>query len=218
VGLVIKGLTTTDDDDRLVPAVRIIRPDRRTITALKTYEESAWEPVDPAVWRASWEAELARTDPWHTRRLVLVSGLLLPVWASLPAKQASVRRLKSPDGRRWLGRLLDPAQVPGVKIALGLTDTATAVGDGASASAMVLDENTSIALVGGLWLRRVRVMDRYRMEVVGGASQRAMLVALGCFVEIINYAPRVFVPTDKPNVLTAVLAKWPAQTILPAAA
>jgi hypothetical protein len=41
---------------------------------------------------------------------------------------------------------------------------------------------------------------------------------LGCFVEIINYAPRVFVPTDKPEVLTAILAKWPAQSILAAAA
>jgi len=217
-GLVVKGLTTTDDDDRLVPAVRIIRPDRRTITALKTYEESAWEPVDGAVWRGSWDAELARTDPWHTRQLVLVTGLLLPVWASLPAKEAKVRRLKGPDGRRWLGRLLDPAQVPGVKIALGLTDTAAAVGDGASAAAMVLTENTSIALSGGLWLRRAKVMDRYRLEVVGGAAHRAVFIALGCFVEIINYTPRVFVPIDKPKVLTAVLAKWPAQTILPAAA
>ena len=218
VGLVVKGLTTTDDDDRLVPAVRLIRPDKRTISTVKAYEESAWESVDAAVWRASWEAEVARTDPWHTRRLVLVSGLLLPVWASLPAKQASVRRLKAPDGRRWLGRLLDPAQVPGVKIALGLTDTAAAVGDGASAAAMVLGENISIALAGGLWLRRVRVMDRYRLEVVGAAPQRAVFVALGCFVEIINYTPRVFVPTDKPAVLTSILAKWPAQTILPAAA
>jgi len=218
VGLVVKGVTTTDDDDRLVPAVRIIRPDRRSVVALKVYEESAWEPVDEAVWRASWEAELLATDPWHTHQLVLVTGLLLPVWASLPSKQARVRRLKGPDGRRWLGRLLDPSQVPGVKIALGLTDTASAVGDGVSAAAMVLSENTSIALSGGLWLRRVKVMDRYRLEVVGAGPQRAMFVALGCFVEIINYTPRVFVPTDKPEVLTAVLAKWPAQTILPAAA
>ena len=218
VGLVVKGLTTTDDDDRLVPAVRIIRPEKRTIVAARAYEESAWEPVDPAIWRASWDAELAGADPWHTRQLVLVTGLLLPVWASLPSKQASVRRLKGPDGRRWLGRLLDPSQVPGVKIALGLTDTASAVGDGVSAAAMVLGENTSIALSGGMWLRRVRVMDRYRLEVVGAAPQRATFVALGCFVEIINYTPRVFVPTDKPEVLTAVLAKWPAQTILPAAA
>ena len=83
---------------------------------------------------------------------------------------------------------------------------------------MVLTENTSIALAGGLWLRRAKVMDRYRLEIVGAASQRSVFTVLGCFVEIINYAPRVFVPTDKPEVLTTILAKWPAQTILAAAA
>ena len=36
--------------------------------------------------------------------------------------------------------------------------------------------------------------------------------------EIIAYTPRVFVPIDQPQVLTAVLAKWPVQTVLPAAA
>ena len=61
-------------------------------------------------------------------------------------------------------------------------------------------------------------MDRYRMEVVGAASQRSVFTALGCFVEIIAYTPRVFVPVDQPDVLTAVLAKWPVQTVLPAAA
>ncbi|WP_426000306.1 hypothetical protein [Caulobacter sp. DWR1-3-2b1] len=45
-----------------------------------------------------------------------------------------------------------------------------------------------------------------------------MFQVLGCFVEIINYTPRVFVPVDQPQVLSAVLAKWPGQTILPAAA
>jgi hypothetical protein len=37
-------------------------------------------------------------------------------------------------------------------------------------------------------------------------------------VEIIAFTPRVFVPTDKPEALSAILAKWPAQTILPQAA
>ena len=73
-GLVVKGLTTTDDDDRLVPAVRIIRPEKRTIAPLKGFEELAWEAVGEAVWRAAWDAEVAEADPWHTRQLVLVTG------------------------------------------------------------------------------------------------------------------------------------------------
>jgi len=216
--LVIEGLTTTTDDDRLVPAVRLIRPEKRTLEALKTYEESAWEAVDEAAWRAAWEAEVAAADPWITRELILVSGLLLPVWTRLPEQRATVRRLQAPDGRRWLGRVLDSGQVTALKIALGLTDVAGAVRDGDAARRLVLDEGSSLALSGGLWLRRARVMDRQRLEVVGVGSERPSFIALGCFVEIIAYTPRVFVPLGKPDVLAAILERWPAHTILPAAA
>ena len=216
--LVVQGLTTTNDDDRLIPAVRLIRPEKRSIASLKSFQESAWEDAGEAVWRAAWEAEIAEADPWVSRDLVLVSGLLLPIWSSLPDKATSVRRLKAPDGRRWLGRVLDPSQVPQLKVALGLTETASAFGDGAATAPLVLKEGVSLALAGGLWLRRAKVMDRYRIEVVGAAAQRSAFLALGCFVEIIAYTARVFVPTDQPEVLSAVLAKWPVQTVLPAAA
>lgn len=216
--LVVQGLTTTDDQDRLVPAVRLIRPEKRSLLTRKTFEESAWEDTDESRWREAWEAELAEADPWRTRELILATGLLLPVWSSLPDQRTYVRRLKAPDGRRWLGRVLEPSDAAKLKVALGLSDVATAVGDGASAAHLVLRENTSIALAGGFWLRRAKVMDRFRLEVVGAAPQRSAFQALGCFVEIIAYNPRVFVPVDKPEVLTAVLGKWPPQTLLSAAA
>jgi hypothetical protein len=82
----------------------------------------------------------------------------------------------------------------------------------------VLEEGAALCLSGGLWLRRAKVMDRYRLEVVGAASQRSAFQALGCFTEIIAYTPRVFVPVDRPEVLAAVLAKWPPQSVLPTAA
>ena len=63
------GLTTTTDDDRLVPAVRLLRPDQHQVTPEKTFEESAWAQTDEAAWRAVWDAEVAATDPWRTRRL-----------------------------------------------------------------------------------------------------------------------------------------------------
>ena len=216
--LVVQGLTTTNDEDRLIPAVRLIRPDKRTITALKGFEESAWEATDEAAWRAAWARELAEADPWVTRDLVLVSGLLLPIWSHLPDKGTSVRRLKAPDGRRWLGRLLDPGQVPALKVALALSDVASAYGDPAQVLALALEDGTAIGLSGGLWLRRARVMDRYRLEVVGAAQHRSSFLALGCFSEIIAYTPRVFVPLDKSEVLAAVLAKWPPQSVLAKAA
>ncbi len=216
--LVVQGLTTTNDEDRLIPAVRLIRPEKRTIASLKGYEESAWEAVDAERWRTAWDLEVAEADPWITRDLVLVSGLLLPIWTHLPDRGASVRRLKAPDGRRWLGRLLDPGQVPALKVALGISDVASAYGDAGQVSTAVLEEGSALCLAGGLWLRRAKVMDRYRLELVGAASQRSAFMAMGCFSEIIAYTPRVFVPLDKPEVLAAVLAKCPPQSVLPKAA
>lgn len=212
------GLTTTTDDDRLVPAVRLLRPDQHQVTPEKTFEESAWAQTDEAAWRAVWDAEVAATDPWRTRRLTLATGLLLPIWGRLPSKGCSVRRVRAPDGRRWLGRVLDEVQAASLKTALGLTEVGDAWADGGRTAAAVLDRNVQLALSGGLWLKRSRVMDRWRLEVVGGRTDRDALVSLGCFVEIIAYAPRVFVPVDRPDVVEGVLRRHPVQSILEGAA
>ncbi|TAJ68722.1 MAG: methylase [Phenylobacterium sp.] len=205
--LVELGLTTTDDNDRLLPAVRLRRPDGKSLETAKAFEESAWAPAEPETWRAAWTGEIAEADPWRTRELTLATGLLLPVWARLPGRGAQVRRVKAPDGRRWLGRVLDASQVAALKAALGMTSLAEAWSDGALVLREVLERGVQLGLDGGYWLRRARVMDRRRLEVVGGAGDRAALVALGCFTEIIAYTLRVFVPVDRPEVAAAVVAR-----------
>lgn len=126
----------------------------------------------------------------------------------------TARRVRAPDGRRWLGRVLDQVQAQTLKTSLGLTDVAEVWADGARTAATILDRNVQLSLEGGLWLKRSRVMDRWRIEVVGGRTDRDALVASGCFVEIIAFTPRVFVPVDRPTVLEAVLRRHPVQTVL----
>ncbi len=211
--LATKGLTTIDDEDRLIPAVRLTWAERSRVIALKDYEESAWEPVPPSAWRAAWDKEIADADPWRSRELILVTGLLLPVWKHLPSQRAFVRRLKAPDGRRWLGRVLEPIDAAKLKVALGLSDAAAALGGAGDIARVVLKDGVSVALAGGYWLRRARVMDRWRIEIVNAGRDRESFTLLGCFVEIIAYQPRVFVPVDKPAVLAAVLARHPASAV-----
>ncbi len=215
--LVVRGLTTTDDQDRLVRAVRLIRPQAQSVAPEAAHAESAWTVVDPSIWRAAWDNEVLGADPYLTRELNLVTGLLLPVWSSLPGKGAQVRRVRAPDGRAWLGRLLQAADVARLRTALGLTDTASAVAAEGAALDMILKDGASVSLTGGYWLRRARVMDAWRIEVVGAASQRAAFQALGCVVEIINYQPRVFCPLGS-EALARVLARWPAQSVIAKAA
>jgi protein-L-isoaspartate O-methyltransferase len=208
------GLTTTTDEDRLVSAVRLVRPDTRQTLPQKAFEESAWKTVLIVDWRRVWDEEVAGTDPWRTRRLTLATGLLLPIWGRLPARGCCVRRVRAPDGRRWLGRVLDAVQAQSLKASLGLTDVAEGWSDGKTTLATLLDRSVQLSLEGGLWLRRARVMDRWRIEVVGGRTDRDGLVALGCFVEIIAFTPRVFVPVDRPEVLEAVVRRHPVVGVL----
>nr|WP_314187554.1 strawberry notch family protein [uncultured Brevundimonas sp.] len=208
------GLTTSTNENRLITAVRLVRPDDRQTMAEKTFEESAWRPAEVSTWRRVWDEEAAGTDPWRTRELTLATGLLLPIWGRLPARGCSVRRVRAPDGRRWLGRVLDQVQARTLKTSLGLTDVAEVWADGAITAATILDRNVQLSLEGGLWLKRSRVMDRWRIEVVGGRTDRDALVASGCFVEIIAYTARVFVPVERPTVLEVVLRRHPVQTVL----
>ncbi len=212
------GLTTATDDDRLVTAVRLIRPDDRQTLAEKAFEESSWKPAIVEDWRRAWDEEVAGTDPWRRRELTLATGLLLPIWGRLPARGCSVRRVRAPDGRRWLGRVLNAVQARALKAALGLTDVSEAWADGSTTGAAVLDRGVQLSLEGGLWLKRARVMDRWRLEIVGARADRDALVSLGCFVEIIAFTPRVFVPVDRPRVVEAVLRRHPVQTMLDGAA
>ena len=195
----------------------MIRPGQQGVTAEAVHAESAWRIVDAAIWQAAWDAEVLSADPFHTREVSLITGLLLPVWSHLPAKGAQVRRVKAPDGRRWLGRLLQAADIAKLKTSLGLTDTASAVAADGAAEAMILADGASIAIAGGFWLRRARVMDAWRIEVVGATAQRGAFQALGCNVEIINYQPRLFCPVGG-EVLGRVLAKWPAMSVMAKAA
>ncbi|WP_339913146.1 bifunctional class I SAM-dependent methyltransferase/DEAD/DEAH box helicase [uncultured Brevundimonas sp.] len=212
------GLTTATDEDRLIAAVRLIRPDGRQTLPEKTFGESAWKPAAIDDWRRVWDEEVAGTDPWLRRELTLATGLLLPIWGRLPARGCSVRRVRAPDGRRWLGRVLDETQARALKASLGLGDIGDAWADGARTAASLLDRSVQLCLDGGLWLKRARVMDRWRIEVVGGRIDRDALVALGCFVEIIAFTPRVFIPVDRPRVLEAVLRRHPVQSVLDGAA
>ena len=139
------------------------------------------------------------------------------MWSSLPGKGAQDRRVRVADGRAWLGRLLPAADVARLRTALGLTDTASAVAAEGAALDMILKDGAPVSLTGGYWLRRARVVDAWRIEVVGAASQRSAFQALGCVVEIINYQPRVFCPLGS-EALARVLARWPAQSVLAKAA
>lgn len=104
------GLTTSTEENRLITAVRLVRPDDRQTMPEKTFAESAWKPADKSDWCRVWDEEVARTDPWRTRELTLATGLLLPIWGRLPARGCSVRRVRAPDGAAGWGGCWTPSR------------------------------------------------------------------------------------------------------------
>ena len=211
--LVERGLTTTDEKDRLVAAVQLHGHLRRRRNMAKTFAESAWEEAAEGVWRAAWDAQVAATDPWRTHELILVTGLLLPIWRHLPKSQTHVRRVTAPDGRRWLGRVLDATAAAALKVALGLRGLGESLGAPADIERRILD-GEEMRLSGGLFLRRVRYMERLRIEVVNGMQERSALKLLGCILEVAAYTPRLFVPIGADGVLGAVIARHPVEEVI----
>ena len=110
-------------------------------------------------------------------------------------------------------RKLDSDAAAKLKVALGLTDLATSLGAPADIEQRVL-AGAELRLAGGLFLRKVRYMDRPRIEVVNGIHERSALRLMGCVIEVANYVPRVFVPLGADAVLQALLTRHPVEEVL----
>ena len=46
-----------------------------------------------------------------TEKIYLATGLLLPIWSSLPIEYLEVRRIVDEEGRSWLGRIVHELDV-----------------------------------------------------------------------------------------------------------
>ena len=208
--LLERGVTASGDDDSLVKAVRLHRPTKIDVVFEAQYEESHWHEVPEADWRRLWQAEVDGLDPFVRSELNLVTGLLLPIWKSLPNRACRVKRLRAPDGQTWLGRVLTETDALKLLQQLGVADIARDIANPLSAQDLVMKNVGSLRLASGLRMTRSRVMDRYRLEIASPGSETRRLRDLGCFVEIINHSARVFLPVGDMSVMGAVLQAYPA--------
>jgi protein-L-isoaspartate O-methyltransferase len=213
VGLAHLGQTICDDKDNLVRAVRLYRPESQNLILQADYEESAWEPCDEAQWTMLWDAEIAHLDPYITKTVNLVTGLLLPVWKHM-GREGYVWRLIAPNGDRLLGRILDDVDAQRLCVNLGITSADDGLKDPAKVEEIVVGRDGSIELAHKLYLKRSRVMHDWRIEITGNDREYRTLKALGCIVEIINSTTRLFIPIGKPDVMSAILQQYPPHRLV----
>ncbi|WP_137390353.1 strawberry notch-like NTP hydrolase domain-containing protein [Rhodoligotrophos defluvii] len=187
------------DDGSVEERVRLVRPMSRETMSVRDYAASRWEASQNTGFGTLWQKEVDETPPFSTTEFHVITGLLLPIWDRLPGDNMRVYRLQTDDGERVIGRLVTPEALGAVYAALGVdADHALSAED---VWAAVMERGASVALAGGLSLRRARIMDAERFEVAGfPAGAVDQLKALGLMSEIITWRLRLFIPTTDAGV------------------
>jgi hypothetical protein len=200
------------DDGEIERRVRLIRPMEKLYLSVAHLPETSWEPAGEAAFRAAWAAEIAQVPEFDTSELHIVTGLLLPIWKRLPEESTRVYRLRTDDGTTIVGRRVSPAWAENAVCA----DTPPLAPP--QALALLREGHTVINLTDGLQLRRSRLMQVNRIELIGfGPTAVDRLKAMGLFSEIISWKLRLFVPDDTflgTEVIERLFARHPLTRIL----
>ncbi len=179
-------------DDEVFEEVRYLRrPGGRSTVTEQAFTSSHWEPVAKDAFIAAWDAEAAELPRVHTETVVLLTGLLLPIWKMIPSDNERIWRVTPDDDQSRIGRAISPDQ------ALVLKGRFRTEGDAAPDElvASVMATDATVDLGRGLTMRARRVAGAKRLELEGWTpAQVASLKAAGCFSEIIAHQLRVFVP------------------------
>lgn len=198
------------DDGSIQPRVSLIRPMDELRFEVRQLEETSWEEVDEQAFVLAWNTDVAAVPEFSTSTMHIVSGLLLPIWKLLPQDFCRVRRLQTDDGERIVGRVIAPDRLAGLCRNFGIDQTMVISPDQAWAS--LVDGSSIVGLAGDMTLRRVRVMNDYRVELIGFTDgMRDWLRSIGLFSEMINWKLRFFVPvTDQgPGILSKLIERHP---------
>jgi hypothetical protein len=204
VALISKRPSQVFDDDVFSEIRETRRPTGRSSMTEEAFGSSHWEPVDAETFIRLWDAEVADLPKIETHRLVLLTGLLLPIWRDIPSDSERIWRVTPEDGVARIGRAISPEQA--VVLASRFRGGETTPAE-LAAAAMAGDG--AVDLGRGLTLRARRVAGTRRLEVEGWRPEQVdALKAAGCFTEIVAYQLRAFVPVgdDAPAVIEAIRA------------
>jgi hypothetical protein len=206
VGLISKRPMQMYDEDIVTLMRKVVRPSGKSYLEEGKLKTSAWEAVDQSEFIRLWDDE-ADSLPKTTRtKLYLLTGLLLPIWKTIPTSNERIYRVTPEGCASMIGRTLSEEGAAALR-ARFMTGTPETPGEMLTA---VLGTTAPVDLGRGLTLTRRRVAGDVRLEI-NGADKGTIecLKALGCFTEIIAFQLRVFVPhgegVDTETILTRIV-------------
>ena len=193
VAMISKQPQQVFDDDVMAEIRETRRPTGRGSMTEAAFASSHWEPVDAETFVRLWDEEVATLPTVETHRLVLLTGLLLPIWRDIPSDNERIWRVTPEDGAARIGRAISPEQA--VVLAGRFRGGETTPAE-LAAAAMAGDG--AVDLGRGLTLRARRVAGTRRLEVEGWRPEQAPdLKAAGCLTEIVAHQLRAFVPVGE---------------------
>ena len=183
------------EQGELIRRVILHRPLRREYHHFDDLAESAWEEAPGRTFEKLWQSEVAElAERLTTETVYLATGLLLPIWSSLPIDYLEVRRIVDEEGRSWLGRMVHELDV--VKL-LEKFDIASTVELSPDTIIKALGEGRTVPIKQPFeaTIKCSRVAGEQRYEIVGApVDQLPWLKSIGCFTEIISFRTRAFIP------------------------
>ncbi|MFH1343994.1 MAG: strawberry notch family protein [Pseudomonadota bacterium] len=182
------------DDGTIEHRVRLLRPTDELRFGLDALAETHWQPADRKLYCELWDAEVAGVPEFTASTFHIVTGLLLPIWRRLPDHDCQVYRIQTDAGERVIGRHIAPTLVATMLRNLGIGNVPTLAPEDAWTG--LIDGRIGLQLADGLVLRRSRVVNDYRVELIGFTGAMVpRLKALGLISEIISWKLRLFIPT-----------------------
>ena len=208
VALQLPARSIMKEDGTTLRRVALYRPTRTEYKLTAELAETAWQRTSRERFIALWDAEVEDASTHiETRRLRIATGLLLPIWSSLPKDVLTVNRIVDAEGRSWLGRIVPEDCVAEVLKTFGI-EAASTMPPAEMAAAVLAGGSIELSRPWPLTIKRSRVNGDKRIEIVGApAGQLPWFKSLGCWTEIIQYRTRLFAAPERIESLIETLLR-----------
>ena len=173
--------------------------DYRTVTVngVGSYQKVALtRPIDKVEAEKLWHEQVANAPKTETRIERMIVGVILPIWDRVEGSE-TIKRLQTDEGEQLLGRMLGSKSAKQTLKNLGL-DSGLSNRSASDLFKSIKDGNKAV-LSNGWIIATARVNHESRIEIKGRSSftdaERRVLKDQGAFIERINWAERVFIPS-----------------------
>ena len=177
--------------------------DYRTVTVngAGSYQKvTLARPIDKVEAEKLWHEQVANAPKTETRIERMIVGVILPIWDRVEGSE-TIKRLQTDEGEQLLGRMLGAKSAKQTLKNLGLDSDLS--NRSASALFKSIKDGNKAVLSNGWIIATARVNHESRIEIKGRSSftdaERRVLKDQGAFIERINWAERVFIPSGDPG-------------------